>query len=64
MSFQLWRSLTATLSSLVFRFAVALSYAAGFNAMVFLPLYEARAQTPLPRWCRASLHTHNSMSCR
>ena len=48
MSMLLWRSLAAVLSSLVLRFAVALSYAAGFNAMLFLPLYQARAQSPAP----------------
>jgi hypothetical protein len=48
MFFQLWRSLAATLSRLVFKFVVALSYAAGFNAMLFLPLYEVRVQSPVP----------------
>jgi hypothetical protein len=47
MYFQLWRSLAATLSRLVLKFVVALSYAIGFNAMLFLPLYEVRAQSPL-----------------
>jgi hypothetical protein len=44
----LWRSLAAILSSFVLRFAVALSYAVGFNSMLFLPLYQARAQSPAP----------------
>src|SRR5262245_42809163 len=45
---QLWRSLTATTYLLVLKLAVALSYAAGFNAMLFLPLHGVRAQSPSP----------------
>ena len=57
MSSRLWRSLAATLSRLVFKFLVALCYAVGFNAMLFLPLYEVRAQS------RATVAGDNYSAC-